>query len=160
MGKGKTGREGGIESDWLPECGCQKGTITTWTSCTCTNTTTWNSDLRVQTNDCICDSFGRSVEHWLFIFADFNLFILWKKQMLPMRFSCTGPFQPTAPCSQALCTLPSLENLSSLLMRLIKPVQSLFNEASVAWSTERTVTVEKHAPYPKRPQLERNFFFF
>lgn len=76
-----------------------------------------------------------------------------------MRFSCTEPFQPTAPCSQALCTLPSLENLSSLLMRLIKPVQSLFNEAPVASGTERTVTVEIHAPHPKGLQLERNFFF-
>lgn len=41
-------------------------------------------------------------------------------------------------CSK-LCTLPSLQKLLSLLMRLIKPVQSLFNEAPVAWSTERTI---------------------
>lgn len=33
-----------FESDWLPECMCQKGTIITWTSCTCTNTTTWYFD--------------------------------------------------------------------------------------------------------------------
>lgn len=36
-------------------------------------------------------------------------------------FSTTGPLQAAAPCSQALCTLPSLWNLSGLLMRLIKP---------------------------------------
>lgn len=44
----------------------------------------------------------------------------------------------SAHCSK-LCALPSLQKLLSLLMRLIKPVQSLFNEAPVAWSMEKTI---------------------
>lgn len=84
----------------------------------------WNEDRKKS-----CMEFGSTV----FIFSAFNLFVLWNinathKVLLPTHVS--------SHCSE-LADFYLLQNLLSLLMRLIKPVQSLFNEAPAAQSTER-----------------------
>lgn len=82
---------------------------------------------------CTCSPHGcTGLAHWLahraarlFIFFSLSFVYALTKtkhnKCCQYSFSTTEPLQATAPCSQALCTLPSLWNLSSLLMRLIKP---------------------------------------
>lgn len=126
----------------------------------------WTRDSSLETCHLYCLEMHKSQWGWndgsergsvvfgstLFIFSAFNLFIL-RKKCLPMEHGTFAQccFNPLLP---ALCTyLPSLQKLLSLLMRLIKPVQSLFNEALVAWSTEGTIgRYTLHIPNKKGPK--------
>ena len=65
----------------------------------------------------------------LIIVSAFNYFIQFKTKMLLIWCFTQCCFNQML---QALSTLPSFQNLLSLLMRLIKSVQGLFNEAQVA----------------------------
>lgn len=60
------------------------------------------------------------------------------------------------------CSVPAvfylLQNLLSLLMRLIKLVQSLFNEAPAARSMERTTAGKTDQSRPKGEKLLNGFF--
>lgn len=83
----------------------------------------------------------------VFMFSAFNLFVLGNKRC---------PKGVITHCSEP-AVFHLLQNLLSLLMRLIKPVQSLFNEAPAARSKERATAAKTGQSRPWGAKLWNGF---